>query len=130
MSEHPNVARIRAGYGALSRGDVAVTNDLFAEDMVLHATGRNQITGEYRGRDEVYRVLAKLAEITGGTLHYDVHAVFADDEHGVALVTAKGSRDGQTGEFDVAHVARLRDGKIVEFWDCPYDRYGLDEFIG
>ena len=36
MAEHPNVARIRDGYAAFAKGDFAVLNDLFADDVVWH----------------------------------------------------------------------------------------------
>jgi hypothetical protein len=44
MSEHPNVARLRDAYAAF-----AALNDLFADDVLFHATGRNQVQGDYRG---------------------------------------------------------------------------------
>ena len=49
MAEHPNIARIKDGYAAFAKGDFAVLNDLFAEDIVWHASGRNQLSGDYRG---------------------------------------------------------------------------------
>ena len=79
MSEHPNVARIKAGYAAFSTGDLAALNDLSTEDLLWHVGGRNQLVGEYRGRDTVYRLMGKVMEVTGGTFHVDVEAILADD---------------------------------------------------
>jgi hypothetical protein len=86
MSEHPNVARLRDVYAAF-----AALNGLFADDVLFHATGRNQVQGGYRGRDAVYGLFGKFMEITEGTFHIDVHAVLADDERGVALAVITGS---------------------------------------
>jgi ketosteroid isomerase-like protein len=36
IAEHPNVARIREGYAAFAKGDFAVLNDMFAEDLLWH----------------------------------------------------------------------------------------------
>jgi ketosteroid isomerase-like protein len=130
MSEHPNVARIRDGYAAFAAGDLAVLNDLFAEDVHWHEGGRHQLSGEYRGRDAVYGLFGKLMEVTEGSLHQDVHAVFADDEHGVALVTVMASRGSRNIKVDGAHVMHLRDGKVTEFWDTATDQYAIDELIG
>ena len=130
MVEHPNVARIREGYGAFAKGDFAVLNDLFADDLLWHAGGRSQLSGDYRGRDAVYGFFGKLMEVTDGSFHFDLHTVFADDEHGVALAIATASRGGRSIIVNQAHVFHLRDGKVVEFWDGSTDQYALDELIG
>ena len=130
MAEHPNIARIRDGYAAFANGDMAGLSDFFAEDVQWHEGGRNQISGEYSGRDEVFGLFGKLFEITQGSLRIDLHAVLADDEHGVALVTVSGSRDGRSINVNGVHVMHLRDGKVAEFWNANTDQYAIDEFLG
>ena len=130
MAEHPNVARLKDGYAAFAKGDFAVLNDLFAEDLLWHDGGRNQLSGEYRGRDAVYGLFGKLMEVTEGSFHLDLHAAFADDEHGVVLVTTTASRGGRSVTTNDVHVFHLRDGKVVEFWDSSTDQYAIDELIG
>jgi uncharacterized protein len=130
MAEHPNAARIRDGYAAFAKGDFATLNELFAEDLVWRDAGRNQLAGEYRGRDAVYGFFGKLMAVTEGTFHIDLHAVVADDEHGVALVTLTASRGGRSAEVKEAHVFHLRDGRVTEFWNASTDMYAYDEIIG
>jgi uncharacterized protein len=130
MAAHPNVARIADGYAAFAKGDFAVLNDLFAEDLRWHEPGRNQLAGDYRGRDAVYEFFGRLMEITEGTFNLEVHAILADDEHGVALVTSTASRGGRSATVNDAHVFHLRDGKVVEFWAASTDQYAIDELIG
>ena len=130
MAEHPNVTRLQDGYAAFAKGDFAVLNDLFADDIVWHIGGRTQLTKDYRGRDEVYAFFGKLLELTEGTFHIDLHAVLADDEHGVALVVITASRGGRSVEVNEAHVFHLRDGKVMEFWNASTDQYAYDEVIG
>jgi len=130
MAEHPNVARIRDGYAAFAKGDFAVLNDLFAEDLLWHDAGRNQLAGEYRGREAVFGLFGKLMEVTEGSLHLGLHAVFADDEHGVVLVAITASRGGRSVEVNEAHVFHVRDGKVAEFWNASTDMYAFDEFLG
>ena len=130
MAEHPNVARLKDGYAAFAKGDFAELNDLFAEDLLWHEGGRNQLSGEYRGRDAVYGLFGKLMEVTEGSFHLDLHAAFADDEHGVVLVTTTASRGGRSVTTNDVHVFHLRDGKVVEFWDSSTDQYAIDELIG
>jgi hypothetical protein len=130
MAEHPNAARIRDGYAAFSTGDFAALNELFADDILWHIGGRNQFTRDYRGRDEVYGLFGRMAEATGGTFGIEVHAILADDEHGVAIVVTRATRNGKSFEIKEAHVFHLRDGKAVEFWDASTDQYGGDELFG
>jgi ketosteroid isomerase-like protein len=130
MAEHPNVTRMRDGYAAFAKGDFAVLNDLFADDIRWHVGGRNQLTGDYRGRDEVYEFFGKLMELTDGTFHLDLHAVFADDEHGVALVVGTASRGGKSVTVNEAHVYHMRDGRVTEFWDASTDQAAFDELMG
>ncbi|MFY9862849.1 MAG: nuclear transport factor 2 family protein, partial [Trebonia sp.] len=130
MAEHPNVTRIKDGYAAFAKGDFAVLNDLFAEDLLWHIGGRSQLTKDYRGRDQVYGFFGKLMELTEGSFHLDLHAVFADDEHGVALVVGTASRGGKSVTINEAHIYHLRDGRVTEFWDGSTDQYAFDELIG
>jgi ketosteroid isomerase-like protein len=130
MAEHPNVARIEGGYAAFGKGDFAALDDVFTEDVVWHPQGRNQLTGEYRGREAVYGFFGKLMEATEGTFHIDLHKVFADDDHAVALVTTTASRGGRSVNSYDAHIFHLRDGKVTDFWNGSTDQHAFDEVIG
>jgi uncharacterized protein len=130
VAEHSNVDRIKAGYAAFSTGDFTALNDLLAEDVLWHVGGRNQLAGDYRGHEAVYGLFGKLMEVTEGSLHLDVQAVFADDEHGVVLVVLSASRDGRSVKVNEAHIYRMSDGKVAEFWDAYHDQYAFDELIG
>ena len=130
MAEHPNVTRLKDGYAAFAKGDFAVLDDLFAEDVLWHTGGRGQLAGDYRGRDAVYGLVSKLMELTEGSFRLDLHAVFADDEHGVALLLTTASRGGRSITVNEVHIFHLRDGKVVEFWDAFTDQYAIDELIG
>lgn len=130
MSDHPNVARIRDGYAAFAKGDFVALDDIFDADLLWHETGQNQLAGDYHGRDAVYAHFGKLAEVLQGSFHLELQSLFADDEHGVALVFSTGSRDGRSLTGYGAQIFRLRDGKVVEFWSAPHDPYAFDELIG
>jgi uncharacterized protein len=130
MTGHPNVERIIDGYAAFAKGDFATLNDLFAEDIMWHEPGRNQLAGDFRGREAVYELFGRLMELTGGSFHLDLQTVFADDERAVSLVVATTSRGGRTITSYDAHIFHLRDGKVVEFWNGSTDPYSFDELIG
>ena len=130
MAEHVNVDRIRNGYVAFTKGDVAALDKYFADDILWHVSGRNKLSGDFRGRDAVYGYVAKLRDATEGTLHLDVQTVVADDEHGVAQVVTSASRAGRSVTTNSTHVCHMRDGMLVEFWSIHADQDALDELIG
>src|SRR4051794_19930983 len=109
MSEHANVELLRKGYNAYSSGDIGVLNDLFAEDILWHVAGRSQLSGDYKGRDQVFSFFGKIMELSGGTSKIEVHDVLANDEHGVALVTGTATRNGTTFTGLDVHTFHIRD---------------------
>jgi ketosteroid isomerase-like protein len=127
---HPNEELVRRGYEAFGAGDMATLNELFADDIVWHAPGRNQLAGTYRGKDEVFGTFKKVAELSGGTFKLDIHAILADDEHAVVLARATGEREGRTLDDNSVQVFHIKDGKVTEQWLHPGDAHASDEFWG
>ena len=125
---HPNEELVRKGYAAFGTGDMDTLGQLFAEDVVWNTPGKSQISGTRKGQQEVFELFGRIAELSGGTFSLDIHDLLANDEHAVALVTAKGSRDGKSIEDHQVHVFHISDGKVTEFWGHPTDQYAVDEF--
>lgn len=121
MAEHPNVAIIRQAYEAFAAGDLPTLRSLWTDDVVWHVRGATPLDGDYRGPDEVLGLFGALAQETGGTFGLDVHAILADDDHGVVLVTSHAQRDGRTLSSHDVHVKHLRDGRTSEFWSTTSD---------
>jgi uncharacterized protein len=120
---HPNADLIRRGYDAFSSGDMDTLRELFHPDIVWHAGGRSQLTGDHRGVDTVLGFFAKTMELTGGNFRVEVHDILANDEHAVGLHTAHAEREGKTLVFHV------RDGKVTEVWQYWADPYTADELF-
>lgn len=127
---HPNEELVRRGYAAFGSGDMATLDQLFADDIVWHAPGRNQLSGTFRGKQEVFDSFKKTFELTGGTFKLDIHAILVDDEHAAVLVTATGEHDGRTLHDNSVQIFHIKDGKVTEQWLHPGDQYASDEFWG
>jgi ketosteroid isomerase-like protein len=127
---HPNEELVRRGYQAFAEADMATLNELFADDLVWHAPGRNQLAGTFRGKEEVFATFMKVAELSGGTFKLDIHTILADDEHVAVLARATGEREGRTLEDNSVQVFHIRDGKVTEQWLYPGDAYASDAFWG
>ena len=130
MSEHRNVARIRAGYEAFAKGDLAALDDLFAEDIRWHVPGRNQLSGTYDGRAAVYEMFGRLMEVTEGSFRIELRAVLADDEYGATLVDVTARRGVSSFAVTNAHMFRFTGDKVTEFWEPNGDQYAVDEVMG
>ncbi len=127
---HPNEELVRKGYKAFGSADMATLGELFADDIQWHTPGDNQLSGDFKGQQEVFGQFAKIAELTGGNFSLDIHAVLADDEHAVALVVAKGEREGKKIEDPQVHVFHVKGGQVTEFWGHPTDQRAVDDFWG
>lgn len=125
---HPNEDLVRRGFAAFGTGDMATLGELFADDIVWHGGGRSPISGDYKGKDEVFGLFAQLGERAGGTFRIDVHDVLANDKHVVALTTETGEREGKTLVDNGAQVFHVQGGKVTETWFLPGDPYATDEF--
>lgn len=130
-AEH-NAQVVRDFYAALAVGDIGTAAAMIADDAVLHVPGRSPNTGDYAGREAILGFVAHAHELTGGTLRLTLHRVLADDEVAVALTTYTASRpDGRASlENNLAHVIRMRDGRIAESWFHTRDQYAVDAFWG
>lgn len=127
---HPNEDLIRRGYAAFSSGDMATLDELFADDIVWHAPGRNQLSGDFVGKEAVFANFAKIPGLTGGTFAIEIHDVLANDTHAVVLARATGEREGKKLDDRTVQVFHISDGKVTEQWLQPGDLYATDEFWG
>ena len=115
---HPNEDQTRQGYDAFAKGDLETVGGFMAEDIVWHVLGRTRLSGEYRGRDEVFGYFATLVQEFGGTLRIEVHDVMANDVHAAALTTIRAERIDQKG----VDAYNMSNGKATEAWTFVEDQ--------
>jgi uncharacterized protein len=127
---HPNEELIRQGFDAFAKGDLDTIRDLFADDIAWHFPGRNQMSGDYSGKDEVMQWLGRSFELTGGTLRIELHDVLANDDHVAALTRVTGQRDGKSLNDPSIQLFHVKDGKATESWIYPSDQEVSDDFWG
>jgi len=120
---HPHGELIREGFEAFAKGDMEAVGALLHDDVVWHAAGTSAISGDFRGKAEVFGLFAKLAELTQGTFHQEIHAVLADDDHVVVLTSNEQDKPTPFKGHQV-FIWHVRDGKAVECWDIPFDQAG------
>jgi uncharacterized protein len=125
---HRNEQLLRDGYAAFEKGDLDALRGLFTDDITWHSPGRGPLAGEYKGIDQVFGLFGKVVELSGGTFRNELHDVLANDEHAVALVRARGERNGKTLDDTQTHVFHVSDEMVTEVWLESGDQYANDEF--
>src|SRR4051794_41869734 len=88
-------------------------------DIVWRVPGNTAMSGEYRGRREVVEFLRRTSLETGGTYGSRPHDVLANDEGGLAVYRAWGTRNRIEPDVDQAFVIRFQDGMGEEVNAVP-----------
>ena len=118
--DHPNAALTRRLFAAFGR-DPKVIAAALARDVVWRVPGNTVMSGEYRGPRAVVEFLRRTGLETDGTYRSQLHTVVADDEWGLAVYRAYGTRNGIDLDVDQALVIRYADGQLKEVTAVPLD---------
>ena len=124
---HPNADLVRKGFEAFESGDMATLDAIMADDVVWHASGTGVISGDFVGKQAVFGSFALIPQETD-SFSQDIHAIVADDDHTIALVSATVTRRGKTVTLSQVLVFHLEAGKAKEVWITPFDQAAADEF--
>ena len=129
MSEHASVTKVREVVDAFMRGDLEAVLDRMADDAVYRVPGKNMVSGNYRGRQEIRDFFIRLAEVTGGTMRLGLQDIMGDDHHVVMFWTLYAERNGKSLDAHGAMPFKLDDdGKITESWFLYSDQAAYDDF--
>jgi uncharacterized protein len=119
-AEHPNAALTRRVFAAFG-SDAKQISAALSRDVVWRVPGSTVMSGEYRGRRAVVEFLRRTGLETGGTYRSSLHAVLANDEWGLAVYRARGTRNGIDLDVDQAFVIRFDAGLWREVTAVPLD---------
>jgi ketosteroid isomerase-like protein len=127
-AEHPNLELNRRGYRAFGTSDLATLTELIADDCVWHGPGTSPLAGDYRGRDAIFGFFGRLMEETAGQLHVELLDCMATNDRTCSMIRVTATRNGRSITMHATHLARIRDGQVVEFWEVPEDQRAADQF--
>jgi uncharacterized protein (TIGR02246 family) len=123
-----NEAVVRRIFEAFARKEGLALRGLFAEDAVWTVPGHGVMAGTYRGREAIFRFLAKLPRQTGGTYRSELIDVLASDDRAAALYRARGERHGRTLELDQLLLFRIEESLVREVLALPSDPDAFEAF--
>ena len=128
MAAAENEAIVRSIFSAFARKEGFALRGLFAEDAVWTVPGTSAMSGVFRGREEIFRFLARLPKETDGTYGSELRDVLASDERAAALYRARGTRRGRTLELDQVLLFRIEGGLVHEVLARPSDPAAFEVF--
>ena len=128
MGAAENAALVRSIFDAFARSEGFALRGRFAEDAVWTVPGSGVVAGVYRGREEIFRFLARLPKETDGTYGSTLRDVLASDERAAALYTARGLRRGRTLELEQVLLFRIEDSLVADVLALPSDPETFEEF--
>jgi len=82
----------------------------------------------YRGREEIFRFLARLSRETDGTYASRLIDVLASDERAAALYRASGERRGRRLELDQVLLFSIDGGLVRRVLALPSDPEAFETF--
>jgi uncharacterized protein len=128
VSAADNAALVRRIFEAFARREGLALRGLFAEEAVWTVPGAGVMAGTYRGREEIFRFLARLPKETDGTYGSELVDVLASETRAAALYRARGSRHGRTLEIDQLLLFKIEDGLVRQVLALPSDPDAFEEF--
>ena len=128
MPAAENEAIVRRIFAAFARKEGLALRGLFAEDAVWTVPGRGAMAGTYRGRESIFRFLARLRKETDGSYNSELVDVLASETRVAALYVARGTRRGETLELDQVLLFGIEDGLVRTVLALPSDPEAFEAF--
>lgn len=128
MTDRDNAGIVRRALAALQEGDLARFAEMFSPDATWHVPGVSPLSGDYRGRNAILMLFARIAGIAGGSYRFELLDVMASDRHVVHWQRVQATRGARRLEIDETVVSRVVDGRISEVWQFN-DVYEHDAFF-
>ena len=128
MSAAENAAIVRRIFDAFATKEGLALRGLFADGAVWSVPGRGVMAGTYRGREAIFRFLARLPKETDGTYASELIDVLASDDRAAALYRARGARHGRMLALDQVLLFRIEHGLVQHVLALPSDPDAFEAF--
>ena len=119
---------MRSYLDQFTAGEFEAAMGYWADDIVIHVSGNNPISGTYTGKEAAVRY---AAAVVGAVDSYkiDEHDLLVGDEHAVLLSTTHSERNGKHLTSNGVVVYHTEGDKVTEVWIINVDQRAVDEFM-
>ncbi len=116
-------------FNYLQKGDLEKLGGLFDENVVWHQPGRGQLSGTYRGKNELFALFGEFMERSGGTFKIDeVSSIMANGDLVVANLHFSATKSKESISMGGVDLMRVQNGKILEVHLFSSDQEAEDRF--
>ena len=119
---------VRRGYQAFGEGDMETLGSLYTDDVVQTMPGKNLLSGEYQGRDNVLGLYGKIFELSGGTFKAELKSAKTEGDKVVSVHHSQGERGGKTLSDDESIAFTFSGDKISRLDLTSGDQAAVDDF--
>ncbi|WP_282694670.1 nuclear transport factor 2 family protein [Streptomyces sp. CC208A] len=127
--EHPDAALVRRGYEAFIAGDMDTVASLLTSDCTHHVPGESQMSGHFKGRDNVLAMYAQLFDKTNGTFRVELKGIYPDGRgHVMSVHTWHADRGDRGIEVNGGLFFTVVGGKFSDIDECVEDIAEVDAF--
>lgn len=123
-----NMALMRRFSEARANGDREAITGCLTEDVVWRYPGRNPLSREYRGKEDVAGFFRRLQELTGGDFSSETERIMVDGSAAFVHELPRGTRGEKSLEWRTLLMFQLRDGLIAEVDVFQNVQHELDEW--
>jgi uncharacterized protein len=123
-----NEAVVRRIFDAFARKQAFALRDLFAPDAVWTVPGDGAMAGVHRGREAIFRFLARLPKETEGSYASSLVDVLTSDARAAVLYRASGDRHGRRLDLEQVLLFRIENGLVHEVLALPSDPAVFEAF--
>lgn len=111
------IKKVDLFYTALAQGDFKTVEGLLSEGLVWHQPGQGALSGIYKGKQNVFAHLGKMAQLSNGTFAINqVDYVTNNGDLVVASVGFMASANGHSIEMRGVDLFRFENDLIKEVW--------------
>ncbi len=123
-----NLALMRRFCEARANGDPEAIMECLTEDIVWRYPGRNPLSREYRGKEDVAGFFRGLQELTAGNFSSETERIMVDGDAAFVHELPRGTMKGKSLKWRTVLMFRLRGGKIAEVEVFQNMQHELDEW--
>ena len=111
---------------AFNQRDLEPGAKLFADDVILHYPGKNQISGDHLGKSGVLDFWKKQIELTGGSFKGEILSVLQGEGNLILIMNATADVNGKSYSWGRINHYLIVEGRVVEGWIYEGDQYTAD----
>ena len=129
MSDTTKSRTVEILYRTLAEASALTSREPFDDGTLLHVPGRSGVAGQYQGRDAIFGLFGRMAELTDGTLRFTPSGTLtADNQMIVVCGHSSAARQTRRLDTDTAYVVLLRNDRVREMWIVHHDQTQFDDF--